>query len=143
MTFAKLMSPSTSQFRITTDTAGAVLSALRKHTDGLTWSAARKHLQGCRIAVNGILCVDEGRRVMAGDVVELRTRALPPPPNDEDVRILVIDQDVVVVDKPAGMLSLRHPRDIDWKQKRKDRQPSLEESLQRLIRQRRDPASRT
>ena len=55
------MSPSDSQFTITAETAGAVLSALRKHADNLTWSVARKHLEGRRIAVNGILCVDEAR----------------------------------------------------------------------------------
>ena len=140
---AKLMSPSTSQFTITAETAGAVLSALRNHADSLTWSAARKHLEGRRVAVNGILCVDEGRRVVAGDVIELRTRSFPPPPKDEDVRILFIDPDLVVVDKPAGMLSLRHPADIDLKQEKKDRQPSLEESVRRLIPRRYNQSSRT
>jgi hypothetical protein len=48
------------------ETAGAVLGALRKHVQDLPWSAARKHMEGRRISVNGILCVDEGRRVVAG-----------------------------------------------------------------------------
>ena len=139
----RIMAPSDSQFKITAETAGAVLSALRKHTDSLTWSAARKHLEGRCIAVNGILCVEEARRVVAGDVIELRTRPFPPPPKDEDVRILFIDQDVVVVDKPTGMLSLRHPADVDWKQTKKDRQPSLEESVRRLIPRRYDQSSRS
>ncbi len=137
------MSSSDSQFTITQETAGAVLSALRKHMGSLPWSAARKHLEGRRIAVNGILCVDEGRRVVSGDVIELRTRSFAPPPKDEDVRILFIDPDLVVVDKPAGMLSLRHPADIDLRQEKKDRQPSLEESVRRLIPRRYNQASRT
>ena len=83
--------------------------------------------------MNGILCVDEGRRVVAGDVIEVRTQPLPPPPRDEDVQILHLDSQVVVVNKPAGMLSLRHPGDVKWRQERRDLQPSLEECLARLI----------
>lgn len=127
----------TQQFTVTVETAGAVLGALRKHVQDLPWSAARKHMQGRRISVNGILCVDEGRRVVAGDVIELRHQPLPPPPKDDDVRILHLDEHLVVVDKPAGMLSLRHPGDVKWRQERKDLQPSLEECLRRLILRRR------
>lgn len=129
-------------FSITSETAGAVLAALRKHISDLTWSAAKKHLAGRRISVNGILCIDEGRRVVAGDTIELRGQPLPPPPRDDDVKILFIDPHVVVAEKPAGMLSLRHPGDVKWKQEKKDRQPSLEESLQRLISRRKDPVLR-
>lgn len=124
------------KFEVIPETAGAVLSALRRSIAGLTWSVARGHLQGRRISVNGILCVDEGRRVAAGDVIELRSQPLPPPPGDNDVRILLLDSHLVVVDKPPGMLSLRHPGDVQWRQRRKDLQPSLEECLQRLIRRR-------
>jgi 23S rRNA pseudouridine1911/1915/1917 synthase len=130
------------QYTVTSETAGAVLAALRRHVQNLPWSAAKKHLAERRISINGILCIDEGRRVAAWDVIELRGQPLPPPPTDEDVRILFIDADVVVADKPAGMLSLRHPGDVSWKQEKKDRQPSLEESLQRLISRRRDVAIR-
>ena len=120
-------------FIVTTETAGAVLGALRKLAVDLTWSAARKHLAGRRITVNGILCVDEGRRVVVGDAIEVRTQPLPPPPRDDDVQILHLDSQVVVVNKPAGMLSLRHPGDVKWRQERRDLQPSLEECLARLI----------
>lgn len=126
----------TQQYIVTTETEGAVLGALRKLTVGLTWTAARRHLTGRRITVNGILCIDEGRRVVVGDVIEIRTQPLPPPPRDEDVQILFLDSQIVVVNKPAGMLSLRHPGDVNWRQQRRDLQPSLEECLARLIAQR-------
>ncbi|MFN9720511.1 MAG: RluA family pseudouridine synthase [Planctomycetota bacterium] len=90
-------------------------------------------MAGRKISVNRILCVDEGRRVVEGDVIEVRDQPLPPPPRDQDVRILHLDDHLVVADKPSGMLSVRHPGDVDWRQERKDRQPSLEECLQRLI----------
>ena len=127
------------QFSVTAETMGAVLASLRKHVPDLTWSAARKQMSERRISVNGILCIDEGRRVVVGDRIELRGQPLPPPPTDENVKILFVDAHVVVAEKPAGMLSLRHPGDLNWRQERKDRQPSLEESLQRLISRRKDP----
>jgi len=130
------------QFSVTSETAGAVLAALRRHVPNLPWSAAKKHLISRLISVNGILCIDEGRRVVAGDTIELRGQPLPPPPRDDDVKILFVDPDVVVAEKPAGMLSLRHPGDVNWKQEKKDRQPSLEECLQRLISRRKDPILR-
>jgi 23S rRNA pseudouridine1911/1915/1917 synthase len=126
--------PSLSTYTVTESTAGAVLGALRKLVDApMSWSDARKLMTGLKISVNGILCVDEGRRVVAGDVIEVRTKPLPPPPKDDDVRILFLDDDLVVADKPSGMLSLRHPGDVNWRQERKNQQPSLEECLQRLI----------
>ncbi len=124
------------EYRVSPETAGAVLATLRRHVGSMTWSEARKHLAGRRIAVNGILCMEEGRRVVAGDVLTLRTRALPAPPEDRDVQILFLDPHIVVAHKPSGMLSLRHPGDVEWSRQKKDRQPALEESLQRLIHQR-------
>jgi 23S rRNA pseudouridine1911/1915/1917 synthase len=121
------------QFTVTSETAGAILSALRKHLGAVPWSVVRKHLASRLISINGILCLDEGRRVVPDDVIELRLHPLPPPPSDNDVRILFVDQHLVVSHKPAGMLSLRHPGDLNWRQQKKDRQPSLEECLQRLL----------
>ncbi len=131
------------KFLVTQETQGAVLAALRRHVSDMPWSEARTHMTARRIAVNGILCINEGRRVVPGDVIDLRTKPLPAPPKDEDVRILYLDRDIVVADKPAGMLSLRHPGDSDWRAQKKNQQPSLEESLQRLIaRRERMPVTR-
>lgn len=93
------------------------------------------------IGINGILCIDEGRRVQSGDTIEIRSRPFPPPPKDDDVAILFADPHIVVVNKPSGMLSLRHPGDVGWNQARKDRQPSLEEALMRRLakRERKQP----
>jgi 23S rRNA pseudouridine1911/1915/1917 synthase len=92
-------------------------------------------MQAHRIAVNGILCVDEGRKLRAGDHIEVRRTPLSPAPQDRDVEILHADDDVVVAHKPSGMLTLRHPGDTGWTQARKDRQPALVESLSRLLQQ--------
>lgn len=128
---------------VSEQTAGAVLAALRKHEPALTWKEARRLMESRLIGINGILCIDEGRRVQSGDTIEVRTRPFPPPPKDDDVAILFADPHVVVVNKPSGMLSLRHPGDVRWNQSRKDRQPSLEESLMRRLgkRERKPPES--
>ena len=124
------------KFIVTEQTEGAILAALRKHEPQLTWSAARALLAARRLGVNGILVIDEGRRIRPGDILEVRDSAFAPPPKDDDVSILFLDAHVVVADKPAGMLSVRHPGDQDWRPQRRERQPSLEESLQRLIEKR-------
>lgn len=121
---------------VTSDSAGTVLAAIRRHLPGTSWSAARALLAQHRIAVNGILCVDEARRLVAGDRLEVRSRALPPPPTDRDVAILYLDEHLVVAHKPSGMLTVRHPGDVNWSPEKKLRQPALEESLARLIAQR-------
>jgi len=121
---------------ITSESAGTVLAAIRRHLPGTSWSAARALLAQHRIAVNGILCVDEARRLVAGDRLEVRSRALPPPPTDRDVAILYLDEHLVVAHKPSGMLTVRHPGDVNWSPEKKLRQPALEESLERLISQR-------
>lgn len=121
---------------VTDSTAGAVLGALRKCDGTLTWAVARRLLQERRLGINGIVCIDEGRRVQAGDVLEVRERPFPQIPGDADVRILWLDPLVVVAAKPAGMLSVRHPGDRDWSEERKRQQPALEESLARLIQRR-------
>lgn len=124
--------PETQSWTVSAATSGAVLAALRRHC-AMTWSAARRLMSEHRILVNGILCSDEGRRVVEGDVLEVRSSSLPAPPRDAAVRILFLDESLVVAEKPSGMLSVRHPGDLEWRQERKDRQPSMEECLQRLI----------
>ena len=130
------MPPESALHIITAETAGPVLAALRKHQPGITWSTARTLLQARRIVVNGILCVEEARRIHPGDRLELRAVALPAPPGDRDVAILHADPHVVVAHKPSGMLTVRHPGDVDWSDDKKLRQPSLDEVLGRLLAQR-------
>ncbi|MFM7059279.1 MAG: RluA family pseudouridine synthase [Planctomycetota bacterium] len=118
---------------VTAESLGTVLAVLRFCLPGTSWSAARDLLHSHRVAVNGILCVEEARRLAVGDRVELRAHPLPPPPTDRDVTILHLDQHLVVAHKPSGMLTVRHPGDVDWSAQKKLRQPALEESLARLI----------
>lgn len=123
-------------FLVTQDTAGPVLAALRCHQPGTSWTAARSLLADRKIAVNGILCIEEARRIHPGDRLEVRSHPMPAPPGDRDVAVLHADQHIVVAHKPSGMLTVRHPGDVDWSPQKKQRQPSLDEALTRILLQR-------
>jgi 23S rRNA pseudouridine1911/1915/1917 synthase len=82
---------------------------------GAAWSRARDLCAEGRVTVNGKRCLDPALRVSADAVVvvderapKLRTAALPAS------AIVFWDRDVVVVDKPVGMLSIPYePGDKD------------------------------
>jgi 23S rRNA pseudouridine1911/1915/1917 synthase len=110
-----------------------VLAALRTWLPGQSWSDLRKLLAARRVLVNDALCLDEARRLTAGESVEVSGRAQAAPPTGADVRLVWLDDDVVVVDKPAGMITLRHPSERDWSHERKTRQPALDDVIPALI----------
>ena len=70
---------------------------------------------------------------MASENVFVADAPLPPPPDDGDVRILHLDESIVVIEKPAGMVSLRHVAEIHWPIKRRMQQPSADESVLRAV----------
>jgi len=82
---------------------------------GAAWSRARELCSEGRVTVDGERCLDSALRVPPGAVVvvderaqKLRTGALP------ESAIAYLDRDLVVVDKPAGMLSVAYePGDKD------------------------------
>lgn len=112
---------------------GTILASLRNWLPGTSWSTARKLLHGRRVAVNGVLCLDEARRLTPGETVTVADRPLPPPPTDDHVAIRFIDASIVVVEKPAGMLTLRRASEQGWSLRRRSQQPTLDEVVPRLI----------
>ena len=81
-------------------------AAVRART-GATWSRARKLCADGRVSVNGERCLDPAMRI-APDAVLVVDEHAPrhrPGPLAEDA-IVYFDSDVVVVDKPSGMLSV-------------------------------------
>lgn len=88
-------------------TAYPTLAALVRERSGVAWSRARKLCTEGRVTVNGERCLDPAARVSRDAVVSVdqhapkqRTGALP------ESAIVFFDRDVVVVDKPPGMLSV-------------------------------------
>lgn len=124
------------KFTVTDNPGETILAAMRRHLpDKPSWSVVRKILQGRRVAIGGVLCIDEGRRLTEGEVVTVSDRPVPPPPTDKDVHIRYVDQDIVIVEKPSGMVTLRRNSEREWSRARKNQQPTLDECVPRLIRE--------
>lgn len=128
--------PDVKVFHVSDDQAQETLvTLLRQWLPGESWSKVRKLLQGRHVQVNGNLCLDEGRRLKAKDVVRVLGQSQARPPKDADVKIRYIDQHILVVEKPAGMTTLRHAEEKDWPSRRKQVQPTLDEVLPKVIAQ--------
>jgi 23S rRNA pseudouridine1911/1915/1917 synthase len=112
------------------ETIGA---ALRRWLLGKSWSEVRGLLKARRVMLSGNLCVDPARRLKLQDVVKILPHPAAPPPKEIDVRIVYLDPHVVVVEKPAGITSLRHSEELHWPARRKQIQPTLDELLPRIL----------
>src|SRR5262245_36582074 len=102
-------------------------AALKRLLPEQSWSQVRKLILGRLVQVNGNLCLDEGRKVKSGDVLKVWEHALAPPVLAEDVKLVYVDEHLVVVQKPAGVTTLRHREEADLPQRRKQLQPTLDE----------------
>jgi 23S rRNA pseudouridine1911/1915/1917 synthase len=71
-----------------------------------------------------------------GQVIEILDRPAPRPRQHEVIKIAYLDTHLVVVEKPSGVSTVRHPLERDWPAKRKELSPTLEEIVPRLIAQR-------
>ena len=124
----------TQTFHITAEEAGKTLAAvLRARLEGTPWSAVQRLVTSRRIMIDGNLCRDEARRLKRAEVVKVLEHPLPPPPKEDDVVIRYLDSQVVVVEKPSGLTSVRHHEERAWKEDRKNIQPTLEDLLPRII----------
>jgi 23S rRNA pseudouridine1911/1915/1917 synthase len=94
-----------------------------------SWGDVRRAIRGRRIEINGNLCVDCLRKVSPKDVIKLWRDPLPKPVGVEDIRIAYVDDFLVVVEKPAGITSVRHFEERNLSDKRRQLQPTLEELL--------------
>lgn len=117
----------------------SLAQALRHLLKDRTWSDVKRLIASRHVQVNGNLCVDEGRRLKAEDVVHVHEQSLARPPESEDLKIVYADADLVVCDKPAGVTTLRHAEEQDWPERRKQKQPTLDELLARRLAQARLP----
>src|SRR5947209_11484813 len=96
---------------ITPELAGQTLAAVvRQQQSGQSWKQVRQFIANRQVQVNGELCLDAARRVKEGDAITLlkRPAALPKPERAELV-IRHLDVHLVVVEKPSGISTVRHP----------------------------------
>lgn len=124
---------SSTQFVADENTPPVIVAALKQWLPELSWSKVRKLLRSRRIMVGHTLCIDESRKLSAGEVVTVYEESLPEPPKSDAVKVHFVDRDIVVVDKPARMVTLRHKKERSWVRSKKLRQPTLEEVIPDLI----------
>jgi len=107
---------------------GQTLAAfLRARLGGASWSHVHALVRSRRVLIHGNLCPDTARRLAAGEVVKLLDVPAAAPPRAGDVRVVHLDDDVVVVDKPTGVTTTRHHEEASWPARRRQMQPTLEE----------------
>lgn len=123
-----------STHHVTKDEAGQTLAALvRRWSPELSWNDARGVVERRHVMIDGNLCLDPARRVKEKEVVKVTSHAQKKPPDQEQVKIRHLDPFVVVVEKPAGVTTVRHPEEDDWNDRRKQIQPTLDELLPKVI----------
>jgi 23S rRNA pseudouridine1911/1915/1917 synthase len=91
------------------------VAAIVREQTGAAWSRARELCSEGRVTVDGERCLDSALRVPPGAVVVVDERAPKLRPGVlPQSAIAYFDRDVVVVDKPAGLLSIAYePGDKD------------------------------
>ena len=88
---------------------GQTLAAfLRSRLGGASWSRVQKLVRSRHVLVHGNVCIDAARRLKEGEVVKVLEVAAAAPPKVDDVKVVHVDDDVVVVDKPTGVTTTRH-----------------------------------
>jgi len=81
------------------------------------------------VQINGNLCLDSARRLTERDVIKVWKTPLSKPVDENAIRFVHVDDDLVIVEKPAGVTSVRHFEERRMKYKRKQLQPTLEELI--------------
>jgi 23S rRNA pseudouridine1911/1915/1917 synthase len=119
-------------FTVAQAQAQQTLAALLRHwLPGLSWSQVRRLVSGRRVQINSELWLDDARRLKEGDVVGILEKPLPQVPLADNIPIRFIDTHVVVVEKPAGISTMRHPAENSWSTKRRALVPTLDDLVLR------------
>jgi 23S rRNA pseudouridine1911/1915/1917 synthase len=115
---------------------------LRARLEGTSWSRVQQLVRSRHVMIHGNICTDVARRLKDGEVVKILPEAAAAPPRADDVRIVHIDDAVVVVEKPAGLTTTRHAEERDWPARRRQVQPTLDELLPAVMQRVLDGRSR-
>jgi 23S rRNA pseudouridine1911/1915/1917 synthase len=121
-------------YTVADDQAGSTLAAaLRVWLPGQSWKTVRQLVASRHILIHDEVCLDPARRLPAGETVEIRSNSAPRPLSDDAIIVRYADKDVVVVEKPSGMCTVRHPSERDWPEQRKRLSPTLEDLVPRIL----------
>jgi len=135
--------PAFRNYHVVAEQAGlALIAALRQFLPGQSWSAVRRLVHHRHVEINGNLSVDEGRKLRLSDVVKVWRDPRSAAPRDDDVTIRYQDAHLVVVEKPAGVTTLRHSEERSWSPRRRQLQPTLDEMVRRILARKSPPKPR-
>jgi 23S rRNA pseudouridine1911/1915/1917 synthase len=106
---------------------------MKRLLTGRSWSQVKRLIATRRVTVNEWLATDPTAAVRLGDRVAVFARSRPKPIDPREVRIVHLDQHLLVVDKPPRIIAVRRAEEISWPEQRKAQQPTLDELLQRMV----------
>jgi 23S rRNA pseudouridine1911/1915/1917 synthase len=90
------------------------VAAVVREQLGCSWNDARGHVEHGRVRVNGVVCDDSAARMPGGASLEIDVQAPKIRKGVLDAsRIVHVDRDIVVVDKPKGTLTLPYENERD------------------------------
>lgn len=139
------MSFTLAPFTVSPAEAGFTLAkVLRSRLGGPSWGEVRKLIAARRVKVGDAVCSDEARRLQENEVVVLLEHPKPLPRVAHPERLVVrhLDEHIVVVEKPSGVNTVRHPAELEWSEKRRELDPTLEDLTQwSVAHQLKQPAS--
>jgi 23S rRNA pseudouridine1911/1915/1917 synthase len=120
---------------VAADQADVTVAAfVRAQIPETSWSQARQMIASRRVRINQELCLDPARRLKAGDLVEiLNSPERVPAALQAELVIRHLDDHVVVVEKPPGLSSTRHPAERHWNRRRRELSPTLDDRLLKVL----------
>jgi len=122
-------------FTVIVPEAGHTLAKVlrsRLHESLPSWNDVRSMITGRRVKVGDALCTDPSRRLKEGEIVELLSNSVyrPKTATAEGLVVRHLDDHVIVVEKPAGVNSVRHPSELEWPDKHRQLDPTLQDLAQ-------------
>ncbi|MBY0460249.1 MAG: RluA family pseudouridine synthase [Gemmataceae bacterium] len=127
------MSGALPPFTVAPQEAGFTLAkVLRSRLGGPSWTDVRKLIAARRVKIGDAICSDEARRLKEDEVVVLLEHPKPLPKTAHPERLVVrhLDEHIIVVEKPAGVNTVRHPAELEWSEQRRELDPTLEDLTQ-------------
>src|SRR6267142_3655091 len=124
------------QFVVSAAEAGHTLAkVLRSRLGGPSWNEVRRLIAARRVKVGDAVCSDDARRLKENEVVVLLEHPKPLPRVAHLDRLVwrYLDDHVVIVEKPAGVNTVRHPAELEWSEQRRKLDPTLEDLTQWAI----------
>ncbi len=85
----------------------------------ISWSQAKRLVRDGRVRVGELICADGARRVKAGQTIEVSEGERGPnarttsEPASARPLIQFADEHIVIVEKPAGLTTMRHPEEAE------------------------------